>query len=127
MGLLLGGRPYFLCTAFDVCARQQGLIGVHGSRGTASGQSADAPGFSGIGVSREDCAFARVIDPLGLPSGLDHARAAFHNLPGFPRGQVENRDAPRRGVHQFLAIGSVAVLVEVEARAAGSRVRRTTR
>src|ERR1039458_2464309 len=54
MGLLLGGRPYFLCTAFDVCARQQGLIGVHGSRGTASGQSADAPGFSGIGVSRED-------------------------------------------------------------------------
>ena len=119
MGLLLGGGPCLLSVALDVRAGQQRLIGIHGRHRAARGQSADAARFSGIGVRCKDGALANVVDPLGLSSGLNQAHATLHNLPPFPRGQVENRNALRRAVDQLPAIGGVAVLVEVEARAAG--------
>ena len=60
--------------------------------------------------------------PLRSPAfaaGVDQARGPLNDSLDLMRGQVENRNPCGRSVNQPLAIGGVAVLVEVEACAIG--------
>ena len=59
-----------------------------------------------------------VINALRLMAGDDDAHAALHHRMGGVRGEVEAGDALGGGVDHLLAVGGVAVLVEVQAGAA---------
>ena len=123
MGLLGGG---VVCGgsgrgggAFDVSSGEEGLIGVDGGDGAARGEWADFAGFAGGGVSPIQRAIAAVKDAGRFAAGVDEADAAFDDGAGFALFEVEDGDAFGGGVDEALAVGGVAVLIEIEAGGAG--------
>ena len=73
-------------------------------------------GGVGIQIGGEDGALLGVVDLAGLMARHENIHAPFDHLIDFAGREVDGGDAVGIGDHQFLAVGRVRILVEVERR-----------
>src|SRR5258708_20266297 len=72
-------------------------------------------GLAGVDAGPPGCTFPNVVDALVLSPGVDEPHAPAYHLARLLCLEVEHGDAVRGGVYQAFAVGSVAVLIEVQA------------